>query len=222
VQAVDDRTSLQLFAWRLRATRRAYGGMVDEPELSARQFAMLLGIQPERYRRYERAELEPPLSVLVALRRMTGVSLDKLIAGDQPGDAEMIPVYGMRGTDTVTLGDRLRWVRALSLSQASQAAAVMKVPEEDWARWEAGVTRPPLDKLHEFAVRFQVTLDFLVAGTLSGLVTRQQQSIRERLVKLHPELVTEAPLGSKAAAPSKSKARAGSGRTGRPGSALPH
>lgn len=45
-------------------------------------FAARLGIEAERYRRYERDETEPDIETLAKIRRITGVSLDHLVAGD--------------------------------------------------------------------------------------------------------------------------------------------
>lgn len=184
LRALDDSASRQFFAWRLRATRRAYGGLIGDPGLSARRFARLLGIEPERYRRYERAELEPPLSVLTALRRVTGVSLDRLVSGDIAGDDNMIPVHGMRDNDEIIFADRLRWVREHGEPDVARAADLMNVPLQDWQRWEAGATRPPLDKLLEFAIRFQVSIDFLLTGALESL----RPWMRKMLVNAHPVL----------------------------------
>ena len=66
------------FALRLRSFRIAYGKRLGRP-LSQQDFAAMLGINRARYGSYERADREPPLETLAALRRVTGVSLDELI-----------------------------------------------------------------------------------------------------------------------------------------------
>lgn len=81
----DDKTASaerQAFATRLRALRQSYGISIGEPGLSQEEFAKRLGLQGETYRRYERSETEPPLRVLSAVRRLTGISLNSLIAGE--------------------------------------------------------------------------------------------------------------------------------------------
>lgn len=70
------------FARRLQSLREAYAGAIDLPELSASEFARMLGIPLASYEAYERGDHEPPLSVLVLFHSKTGVSLDWLIAGD--------------------------------------------------------------------------------------------------------------------------------------------
>jgi transcriptional regulator with XRE-family HTH domain len=186
LQPLDDSASRQHFAWRLRATRRAYGGLTGQPNLSARQFARILGIFPERYRRYERGELEPPLSVLTSLRRVTGVSLDRLVSGDINGDDNMIPMHGMRSNEEMILADRLRCVRELGEPDVASAAQIMNVPLEDWKRWEAGATRPSLDKLVEFSIRFQVSLDFLLTGSLDSLRPYMRNLLLSKFPALDP------------------------------------
>lgn len=72
------------FSQRLEETRLAYGkltrGADDYPQ---EDFAIVLGLHPETYRRYERSETEPNLSTLAKIHSITGQSLDYLVAGDQ-------------------------------------------------------------------------------------------------------------------------------------------
>lgn len=144
--------------------RRAYGGQLGKPSLSLRQFAAALGLRPARYSRYERAEAEPPLTVLTSLRRLTGVSLDRLICGDDQGDENMISAYGLRPGGTVVLGDRMKWVRERSDVTAEQMAGDLRIPLSQYAQWEAGATRPRLEKLHEFSRRLVVPIEFLLSA----------------------------------------------------------
>lgn len=87
--AVDDDThaageAARRFAAALREARSRYGRESGQGDLTQKQFATMLGISgdrpEERYRLYESAKREPPLWILVALRRVTGYSLDDLIA----------------------------------------------------------------------------------------------------------------------------------------------
>ena len=68
------------FALRLQKLRRDYGKRLGR-QLSQSAFAALLGIEGARLGSYERGDRTPTLEVLAALRRVTGVSLDELIAG---------------------------------------------------------------------------------------------------------------------------------------------
>ncbi len=79
---------LAAFAQRLQNLRHAHAGAIDLPELSAVEFARILGVPLASYEAYERGDHEPPMSVLVLLHRKTGVSLDWLIA-DEPGGRPM-------------------------------------------------------------------------------------------------------------------------------------
>jgi hypothetical protein len=72
------------FARALGEVRRRYGAESGQGELSQEAFARLLGISGdrpgERYGHYERGSREPPIWVLAAIRRVTGYSMDDLIA----------------------------------------------------------------------------------------------------------------------------------------------
>ena len=72
----------QAFAARLQALRQTYGVSTGRPLLSREEFAAMLDLEGETYRRYERAETEPSLRVLTKIREVTGVSLNSLIAGE--------------------------------------------------------------------------------------------------------------------------------------------
>jgi len=173
-----------LFAARLKQLRLNYGKQVEQPGLSARQFANILGIAAQRYRRYERAEIEPPLEVLALLRRLTGVSLDRLVAGMRPGNADMVAQHGERDDTCLVIADRLRMSREAANHSVSEVAKIMKLEIDDWLRWEADFDTPPIDKLVEYAARFSVTIQFLTDGDLAGL----RPEIRRMLVAKFPEL----------------------------------
>jgi|SRR6185312_7400860 transcriptional regulator with XRE-family HTH domain len=81
-------TELAAFAQRLQKLRHAYAGAIDLPELSAAEFARILGVPLASYESYEHGDNEPSMSVLVLLHRKTGVSLDWLMA-DEPGGRPM-------------------------------------------------------------------------------------------------------------------------------------
>jgi len=72
------------FAAALRQARLKYGSETGQGEITQKDFAKMLGISgerpEERYRLYENAKREPPLWILAAVRRVTGFSLDDLIA----------------------------------------------------------------------------------------------------------------------------------------------
>jgi transcriptional regulator with XRE-family HTH domain len=83
----DPHTTLEarrFFAETLRMAREQYGWETGQGDITQRQFAQMLGISgdrpEERYRLYENAKREPPLWILAAIRRVTGYSLDEIIA----------------------------------------------------------------------------------------------------------------------------------------------
>lgn len=88
VQAMPKATASDaklLFAQMLAATRQWYGKSTGRPNLNMEEFAIDLGIEGERYRHYERGGREPPIWLLADIRRLTGISLDLLIANTPPG-----------------------------------------------------------------------------------------------------------------------------------------
>ena len=82
---------LQSMGRRLALVRRDYGEAIDLPELDAASFANMLGVPAKQYEQYERGQAEPTAGFLIALRRKTGVSLDRLM------DTELPPPYRSLG-----------------------------------------------------------------------------------------------------------------------------
>ena len=64
------------FARRLKAARELAGYVTQEDAAKA------LGVQAERYRRWERAETEPAIDKLVEIGKVFKVSVDLLIHGN--------------------------------------------------------------------------------------------------------------------------------------------
>lgn len=173
------------FGGRLEAARRHYGTQTGRPQLSRTDFAEDLGVQAARYRRYERGETEPPLLMLEKIRRLTGVSLDWLIAGQAQGsDAKMATPHR-----NVTIGERLRWARETQEPWVPSVAAVMQVTAEQWRAYEENREPLPIETAIEFAHRFSVSLDFLLAGDLKGVAA----PVLSALLQAHPELAPNGP-----------------------------
>ena len=191
----DPRTRAD-FARRLRALRRAVASRAGH-EINQQAMAESLGLEAERYRRYERGEAEPSLDVLIALRQVTGVSLDVLVAGLPPTSATIVTLDDP-GTDEITTGYRLRAARRTFFSDTTEIANLTQVSPATWDRWEQGLERPDVGKMAEFAQRCGVSLDFLYRGQLTGMAPEVWAAMRA----LHPELQPEAPAdpapGSKA------------------------
>jgi DNA-binding XRE family transcriptional regulator len=72
----------QDFAARLIALRKAYGREIGDPAITKGRFARLLDLAEETYRSYETGRTEPSLQVLIRIRRLTGVNLNSLVAGE--------------------------------------------------------------------------------------------------------------------------------------------
>lgn len=179
---VSDAEDLAAFAARLLLVRRSYARIIDRPHMAAGTFAAELGIEAARYRRYERGEMQPPIPVLTAIRKVTGVSLCWLVSGmesgSQPGEPAPRP-----GKSTVS--DRLRWARLTQEMWMEACADVMRVPPEQWQRYESGLEPLPLEVAKEFSHRFSVSLDYLYLGSLPGIAP----VVRRKLVADHPELI---------------------------------
>lgn len=79
--------------------REAYGVRTGRPELDAKEFAEIVGVEAETYRRYERGETQPKLSTLVKIKKVTGQSLDWLITGadEKPARPALKVVERSRG-----------------------------------------------------------------------------------------------------------------------------
>jgi transcriptional regulator with XRE-family HTH domain len=84
------------FAQRLIQVRESFGVRTGRPDLDQKQFAAILIIGDEAYRRYERGETEPKLSTLAKLRHLTGVPLDWLIAGIEERPSSSKPLTLLR------------------------------------------------------------------------------------------------------------------------------
>jgi transcriptional regulator with XRE-family HTH domain len=80
-KAADDRPQTP-FAERLIAVRELYALQTGRPGLDKKDFAALIGKEAQTYRRYEKGETEPNIETLIKIRKLTGVSLNYLIAGE--------------------------------------------------------------------------------------------------------------------------------------------
>lgn len=76
---------------RLQRLRANYGEKIGQ-QLNQSMFAALLGISAAQYGTYERGKCEPGLAFLIALRRVTGVSLDDLIAPAESNHPLSLPI----------------------------------------------------------------------------------------------------------------------------------
>jgi len=168
----------EAFGTRLEALRRYYGRRTGRPRIKAKAFADEIGVNAWRYRRWERGEMEPPLFVLRAIRRVTGLSLDWLVCDLAPGEV-IIPDFAV-----ATPGDRLRWAREITHASVADAARVMSIPIDQWAAFESGRTQIPLTAAQEFCHRFSVSLDYIYEGKMEGVHPQMRDTLLDRRPQL--------------------------------------
>jgi transcriptional regulator with XRE-family HTH domain len=171
------------FARRLRQVRAVYGASQGKPGLSQADFVRALGIHitAAAYRRYDNGRIEPPMKVLAAVRRLTGISLDYLICGLPAGVADLVtPSH-----EEITPGMRLRWTRRLLEPSIERIAHVMQVTPDQWQRYEDGTDPVPVRIGIETALRFGISLDFLYLGSLADSI---EPKLLTALLAAHPEL----------------------------------
>src|SRR5271157_4431723 len=82
------------------------------------------------------------------------------------------------------VGQRLRWVRDLA-GLTQQEVAAESSAQGGWSRFENGVRMIPIREALEFCSRFQVSMDYIYRGHLTGV----RPALAEQLLALHPELV---------------------------------
>ena len=175
--------NLRGFGERLRRIRTAHGMQTGRPALTHREFAAELGIEQPRYGRYDRGEINPPLDVLIAIRRATGVSLDYLICGLRNG---FDGLYLRPADREITVGERLTWVReALMPFGAEQLCRAMGITPLQWQRWEEDIQPIPEVRLAEITHRLNVSVRFLLYGELEGIPER----LCAEMMRAHPELL---------------------------------
>lgn len=141
-------TVRETFAHNLTLARKRYGISVGDAEITQAAVAGLLGMEPERYRKYERGEREPPLDVLVMLSRFYTCSVDELLGLEptrlEPCEAELLAMF--RRTTDVNRMSLLNLVRGLP------AAEVRTPPLRERARAKVQASLAPVVRrgtLHE-------------------------------------------------------------------------
>jgi transcriptional regulator with XRE-family HTH domain len=145
-------------------------------------FAAELGVAAARYRRYERGEIQPPISVLEEIRRRTGASLDWLICDMTPGKN-----VALEDAKQSTVGERLRWAREFWEPDVRIFAGVMRIQTLLWLRYERDEVSLPFETAREVAHRLAVSLDYLYEGRLTGVAP----TLEAHLVERHPSLLAE-------------------------------
>ena len=85
---MDDHSgeALRHVGHRLALLRAQHGQAIGHAGLPPAEFAALLHIEPILYEACESGRTDPPVVLLAALHRRTGVSLDWLIAGAQEAE----------------------------------------------------------------------------------------------------------------------------------------
>jgi transcriptional regulator with XRE-family HTH domain len=171
------------FGRRLTAVRVAYASLTGEPASTRADFAAKLGIEPSRYRRYERGEVQPQMSVLRAIRNLTGISLDWLICGLEPG-MDDLALAQLQGPCQATFGERLTYVREVLGHSAADLATRLGVDPVLWSKWESGSEPMPTATIEAIASYLNVSLDYLLRGLPTGL----GRTLLRALLDAHPTL----------------------------------
>jgi transcriptional regulator with XRE-family HTH domain len=188
----DDAAILAPVARRMRAARLAYGAKIGVDNYTIVSFAKALGLKSERLSRYERGERSMPISILMKLHKLTGVSLNTLLAGTTPPEMTMMIMPQGLADGEYTVGDRLYMVRKLLEPSVDKVADLMEVPVDTWRSWERGAEIPPVSTMIEFCRQFgdlhRLGLDFLYRGKLTGIATE----MRTELLRRYPRLAQTA------------------------------
>ena len=97
------------FARQLKATRIARGFA------HARHFAVALGLEENRYTRYERAEVEPSLSIIRRMCATLGVTPNDLLAPSEGAEPSASAAIGRQENLAWRLASELATVRAIPM-----------------------------------------------------------------------------------------------------------
>jgi transcriptional regulator with XRE-family HTH domain len=183
---IGDAYDLKAFGERLRMLRRSplAAQKLGVAEISGNDFARRLGIARVRYYRYELGQAEPPVWVVGAIGKLTGVSLDWLLLGKTNQGALPYRTKAAEQTESVTAADRLRWIREAVSPIVEECAGYFGIDPETWRAYERADIPLPVEFAKEVAIRFPVTLDYLYSGDLAGL----EPQVEYVLIKAHPEL----------------------------------
>jgi transcriptional regulator with XRE-family HTH domain len=131
------------FAQRLKALR------VERGHLRARYFARTLGIEENRYTRYERAEVEPDLTLIHKMCEVLRVTPDELLGFAETGGQNTAPAFGEEASEFAG-ADRLdRQLGVLGWRLATEAVAIRK--ERSRSKGDAD----PLASMRETSKLFQ-------------------------------------------------------------------
>ena len=166
------------FAKRLRSLRAQRGYE------RARHFAKSLGIEENRYTRYERAEVEPSLTLIYEICQKLAVTPNELLgfadgeARAKPAASE--PAVGGSAANEATVGSRTADLKALAWQLASEAAQL-----QAQARDADKVSSDPLRLVRDTG-RLYSRLEQDPFGTVAGIVNDPalQDLTGERKVKL--------------------------------------
>ena len=156
------------FGKRLEALRLYHGARSGRPDLDMMGMAALLEIEPERYRRYERGETEPPIWLLEKICRVAGVSVDRLI-----GPQASVKVEGRVSSELVAaVAKRLRAARAAMAEHVKTDLHFAKLCDasvQDFGDWLDGKTLPGPHSMTLLCERTGLCLDWIYRGDYSGL-----------------------------------------------------
>lgn len=173
-QAMEMRASI---ARRLRDVRLKFGA----GQMTMIEFSEALGIEAARYRRYERAEVEPPIWVVREVHKLTGATWEAILGGAPITDRAELHAARAVGRRLQVMAAALGFTFDVPALAATLEADVDAVHD-----WLAGRVVPPVWKMLPLCKRVGVTLDWLYAGNERGLsdVTRRTLSRMSKTIPL--------------------------------------
>jgi transcriptional regulator with XRE-family HTH domain len=209
----QDKALNRLLGRRLTRLRRAYGLSIGKPNLTQREFSRMLVIDDSTYRQWESGRNEIGVVPLMQIRALTGTSIDTLLDGALSRDENHLSDLELMAlTLSPSMADRIRWVREMKEPDIEKVAVAMGLDVTHWLRIEAGLERPTLSKLSEFAYRFSVSIDFLFAGR----IREPDRDFLSAVLRRHPTLL----IGSDADDIYMDSVNEGTNRPGRRGPGL--
>lgn len=186
----------RVFGERLQRVRLTYVDENGRSGLSQHDFAKKVGLAGERPGEtlglYERGQREPKLWLLAEIRRLTGVSLDALIAGLPPGHE--LPTAGDSRAGAVTIAERLIAVqRELRLTDDAIMAKTGATRAE-WSSWTKGTGEPRLDALVKLAGAGRVSTDWLLSGAEAALSSEHALRLKLWIDGIDPDRAGASPV----------------------------
>ncbi len=126
--------------------------MRKERNMTQQQLAEQLHISPQVYSRYEKGDREMPISLLMEISNLFGVSVDYLLDSDTITEDEEVRKMYKKFVELLQKNNTTAY-------QVSKATGVSQSTLSDW---KTGRATPKVDKLCKIAEYFGVTINYLL------------------------------------------------------------